>query len=196
MPSDPRRSSRSKLCSIQIAILAVLGVITLLAWGVFILLISHANDPTEASAVIGTSAIQLLTPTRIPADQLPKHSVPSVMNDPFDSLPENRNYERPWLQIVVNDWRNFTESDARLLSTYYLEQYPLAEFLAIDFLCDYSYTSEQEFVNVQDRFYNPHVLFRFWKKAYEWDDRTKSGITRYNRLLTRKDYPDFGTECK
>lgn len=189
MTKNPRKPSRLQLRDTQIAIVVFLCVMTLFACGVFALLIRHASAPAEMSTK------QLPAPTGISTKQLPTHIVVSVMNDPFGDLPESSKYKKPWLQIVVA-WRNFTESDAWLLSNYYLEKYPAAEFLTIDFMCDSSYTSEREFLQTPDYLYDPHVLFRFEKTSYEWSDQKKGTVTRSNTLFTRNDYPDFGAACK
>jgi hypothetical protein len=190
MLSDPRKPNRLKMSRTQVASLAFLGAVVLLAWGVVVLLISRASEP------VGISTARLPEPTKISTAQLPKHTVASVMNDPYDMLPEGRKHEQPWLQVVVAEWRSLTESDAWLLSNYYLEQYPSAEFLTIDFLCDYAYTSPEEFLNAPDRLYNPHVLFRYHNKWYKFDDQAKKTVIQPATIFTKKDYPDFGAECK
>jgi hypothetical protein len=190
MSKNTRKPSRLHLRDTQIALVVFLCVMTLFACGVFELLIRRASAPAEISTK------QLTAPTRISTKELPKHIVASVMNDPFGDLPESSKYKKPWLQIVIANWENFTESDAWLLNNYYLEQYPAAEFLTIDFMCDSSYTSEREFLQAPDYLYNPHVLFRFEKTWYEWSDQKKGTVARSNTLFTRNDYPDFGAECK
>jgi hypothetical protein len=179
MAKNPDKPNRLRLGKPQIAIIVILGGVALLAWGVLTPLSSRDS-----------------TPAGIPAKQLPKHTVASVMNDPYNMLPEGRKHEQPWLQIVVAAWRNFTESDAWLLSNYYLEKYPSADILTIDFLCDYIYTPEEEFLNAPDRLYNPHVLFRYHNKWYKFNDQTNKTVIQPATVFTKKDYPDFGTKCK